>query len=59
MNRAFTTTVLALLAATLGAEARGATPGAAAAPDAPGIGRSPSADLAYMRRRRSSRTTST
>ena len=47
MRRIVTTTLLALLAATLGAQATGATP--APAPDVPGIGRSPSADLAYMR----------
>lgn len=41
--------VVATLLATLGSEARASTPGATSAPDAPGIGRSPSADLAYMR----------
>lgn len=49
MNRITTTAALAFLVATLGAEARAAAPGAASAPDSPGIGRSPASDLAYMR----------
>lgn len=49
MKRFPATAALALLVATLGSEARASSPGAAPAPDAPGIGRSPSADLAYMR----------
>lgn len=49
MKRFPRTAALALLVATLGADARASPPDAAPAPDAPGIGRSPSADLAYMR----------
>ncbi len=41
--------ILVLLIAVLGAEAGASAPEATAAPDAPGIGRSPSTDLAYMR----------
>lgn len=49
MRRIATTAALATLLAVLGSEARASGPGAASAPDAPRIGRSPSADLAYMR----------